>query len=191
MPLRLGWPCEAIMINLLPTDIKEQITYAKRNAVVVRYLWLAFIVFLGLAVIFAGSNWYLGHRISEADQHTKEKQSQLQGFSSLQSKVKLANQRISSLHNLQTNQAKMSAVLKELAAHTPSGALITNISLTGDDSKPVGIVATANSLNDAVALRDALAASPRVSDVDIASVSQSAGKYSVQLNLGFKPGQAK
>ncbi|HSX48438.1 MAG TPA: PilN domain-containing protein [Candidatus Nanoarchaeia archaeon] len=179
------------MINLLPTDIKEQIAYAKRNAILMRYIWLAVIVFMALAAIFASSNWYLGKRISEAESRTKDKQAQLLSYTGLQSKVKLANQRISSLKALQTNQAKLSAVLKELAAHTPAGAYITNITLTGDDSKPVGIVATANSYNDAVALRDALASSPRVSEVDIATVSQVSGKFNIQLNLGFKPGQAK
>jgi Tfp pilus assembly protein PilN len=179
------------MINLLPPQIKEQITYSKRNAIIVHYLWLAAFTMIVLGGVFGGSYWYLQGRIASAEQAVAQKETSIAGFKGLESKVKTLNSRLSTIKAIQSQQAKFSQVLTDVAKAMPAGASLNNINLSGDASKPVTIDATADSYATAVALRDTLAASPRIAAADLQTVNATGSNYHVSIVLSFKPGQAK
>ncbi len=179
------------MINLLPPAIKSEIIYAKHNTIAVRYLWLVITVVVVITISFIGAHMYLNQRLAQTDKVLKQKETQIQSYKQLESQAKALNSRVAAIKNIQDNQPKFSLLLSDLARIMPRNATLVNLNLTGDDKKPVRITAIADTYATAVALRDSLAESSRISAVDIENISASNGGFSVNLIVGFKPGQAK
>ena len=179
------------MINLLPPKIKQELKFARLNSIVVYYLKIvvALIVFLGVAFV---STWnYLNQRIATADNDLAQKQTVINSYKPTVLAAKQFNSRVAAIKTIQGSQAKFSLLLDDIAKFTLKGTAITSISLTGDDTKPVQIMATATSYNQAVSLRDALASSPRISGADLIGIAGSGSAYTVTIIIGFKPGEAR
>jgi Tfp pilus assembly protein PilN len=180
------------VINLLPPDFKQEMVYAKRNAILVRYIGLLVVVWIVVGAGFYGSHIYLNQKLSEAADSIDAKAKTAAGFKEIEANAKTLNSRVAAIKAIQDSQPKFSAVLADLAKTVPKDAAITQLTLTGDDTKPVKISAVATSYATAVSFRDALAASPRISGADIDSISGNiTGGFSVSITIGFKPGQAK
>jgi Tfp pilus assembly protein PilN len=180
------------VINLLPPEIKEQVTYSKRNVLIIRYLWLAGLLVAVNAVIFGGAIYYLTQRTAQAEKDLATKTATIAQYKSVETDAKTANDRLATLKALRSSQARFSVLLADFAKYTPQGVYINSITLTGDDKKPVRIVATATTYQQAAALRDALATSPRISAADIEDISAPAtGGYQTNITIGFKPGQSR
>jgi Tfp pilus assembly protein PilN len=179
------------MINLLPPPVKEQIAFAKLNAVIIRYVQLAVVLIIIFGGAFIGMNMYLSQRVAKSDQEFAGKQSRISTYKDLEATAKTINAQLTAIKSLQDNQPKFSTLLADLAAAMPRGTQITSLTLTGDDKKPVQINATADSYATATGLREALASSPRIAQVDLNSVSQATDGYAVVLTFTFKPGKAK
>lgn len=179
------------MINLLPPTIKEQVTFSKRNAMLVKYFWVALFTALVLAGAFCATFLYLRQRLTAAKQEIAQKEAKIATYKGLKDNVKNLNLRVASIKSIQARQAKFSALLGDLSKSMPAGTALTAISLTGDDKKPVTISAVADSYNGAVGLRDTLAASSRIAAADIQTVSGGKDGYHVDILVSFKPGQSK
>ena len=180
------------MINLLPPDIKEQVVYSKRNVLLIRYLWLAVLLIIINAILFGGAMYYLNQRTVQAKSDLATKSSSIAQYKRVEADAKTANDRLTTLKSLRSSQARFSVLLGDFAKYTPQGVYINSITLTGDDKKPVRIVATANTYQQAAAFRDALATSPRISAADIEDISAPAtGGYQTNITIGFKPGQSR
>lgn len=179
------------MINLLPPPIKEQVRFAKLNAKTVFYARLLVLTALLIGGSFAGAQWYLTQRMAKVDSQIEQRKLDITKFKPFEEKVQAVNARLTAIKAIQSNQPKFSVLLSDLAALTPKGVTILNVSLTGDDKQPVRIAATANSMNAATAFRENLAASSRISAADIETVSKEAGGVRVSIVVAFKPGLAK
>ncbi|HSH31241.1 MAG TPA: PilN domain-containing protein [Candidatus Saccharimonadales bacterium] len=180
------------MINLLPTDLKTERIYARRNARLARYLWLEAIMILALGGAFAAAHLYLANQTRAAEAQVGQKNQTIASFRDVETKAKILSAQLDTINAIDSSQTKFSLLLVDLARTTPRGTAITNLALTGDDKKPVRISATADNFNAAVSLRQALATSPRISAVDIESLTAAPDQgYKVELSVGFKPGQAK
>ncbi len=180
------------MINLLPPQTKAEIMYAKRNAVVVRYVALVLIVAMVVGIGFAGSHWYLDQKLKETADSLASKELVAGGYKDVENAAKTLNARVAAIKAIQDNQPKFSAVLSDLAKTVPQDASITSLTLIGDDTKPVKVSADASSYQAAVSFRDSLAASPRISGADIDSITGNETEgFHVNITIGFKPGQAR
>jgi Tfp pilus assembly protein PilN len=180
------------MINLLPPQLKTQLAYAKRNTVVVRYIFLVAAVIVVIGAGFFGSQLYLDQRLQEVSTSIAGKEKIAAGNKDVEAASKTLNSRVAAIKAIQDAQPKFSAVLSDLARAVPKNASITGLTLTGLDSTPVKISADATSYQIAVSFRDALAASPRISGADIDSITGNATEgFHVDITIGFKPGQAK
>lgn len=179
-------------LNLLPPQIKAEIAYAKRNAIIVHYIFLTLTVAVAIGAGFWGSHFYLNQQLTEKADSIAAKELLAAGYKDIENAAKTLNGRVAAIKAIQDSQPKFSAVLSDLAKTVPQAASITALSLTGDDTKPVKISADAANYQTAVSFRDALAASPRISGADIDSISgNDIEGYRVDITIGFKPGQAK
>ncbi len=179
------------MINLLPSDLKLELAYSRRNRVIANYIALALGGFGLAALTLWGTRFYLGQRLGGLNAQLQDQRQQIDQLQSIEGPARTLKARLDLIKALQTDQAHFSALLSDLAKVTPKGAYITQIALTGDATKPVRISANAGSYAAAVTLRDGLAASPRIAAADIVSVSNAAGTFHIDINLAFKPGAAK
>ena len=180
------------MINLLPPAAKADKTYAQRNQIMLRYIWILIFLTLAVGALFGGAEVYMAKQRNTYNQEINAKQKQIAAYQSLQDQAKSANARLKAFKGLVSSQARFSILLSDLANHTPKGVFINSIALTGNSSTAVQIAATADSYTSAASFRDALVASPRIKQADIQSVSNpAAGVYNVSMAVAFKPGEAK
>lgn len=180
------------MINLLPPSAKSDKAFARRNAILVRYVWVLVFLIVAAGVELGGTELYLARQRKVYDKQIATKQQQIAGFSDLQAQAKSANARLKAFKGLVGNQAKFSELLADLASHTPKGVFINSIALTGNSSTAVQVAATGNSYESVASFRDALVTSPRISEADIQNVSNpAAGIYNVNITIAFKPGEAR
>ncbi|MFI5240165.1 MAG: PilN domain-containing protein [Candidatus Saccharimonadia bacterium] len=179
------------MINLIPPTVKTEIKFARMNSVVIHYLKIIILLIVVLGVGFGGTYTYLMRKTASVNDQLSQKQSTIDTYNSTTTAAKSLNARIAAIKTIENSQPKFSTLLADIAKFTLQGTAITSITLTGDDTKPVQISAVANSYNDAVSLRDALASSPRISGADIISVSSQNNTYTVSILIGFKPGEAR
>ena len=180
------------MINLLPPSAKNDKTFARRNTMLLRYVWLLVFLIVAVGLEFGGTEVYLAHQRQTYDKQIAGKQQEIAAFSNLQDQAKSANARLKAFKGLVTTQARFSVILSDLAEHTPKGVFINSISLTGNSSSAVQIAATADSYQSVASFRDALVASPRISSADIENVASSNnGSYIANLTIAYKPGEAR
>lgn len=181
------------MINLLPGDVKEQVVYSKRNKELVRYLWLTILTVLVCGGLLGYAYWSVTAQTSAANKLLAARQAEVSKYKSLEKDAKEVNARITAIKTIQANQSHFSLLLEDLAKVTPTSVVISGISLTGDDKKPVRISATTSVFSSIASFRDALEQkAPRISGADIETIGRDEkGNYSFGISIGFKPGQAR
>lgn len=183
------------MINLLPPQVKAEITYSRRNTVMLRYLGMTIIV----AIVAAGMFWY-GHQLAkdltgQADERTSSKELTIASFSKLEANAATLNARLTSISTIQKNQAKFSVLLADLAQYMPQGTSVSSITLTGEDNKPVRLTVGATDYKTALSFRDSITRSKRISAADIESINEQTtpgnGAFQVVVTFTFSPGGSR
>lgn len=182
------------MINLLPPAYKQEIVFAKRNAVALRYLQmtLAAAGLVGLIMIIASIK--LSADTKRAESVLAPKDATIRALSQIEKPARELSKKLNQIKNLRSGQSHFSTLLGDLAKVTPKGIIISSLDLTGDQAKPLRITAVADSYESAVALREALVTSPRVAEADIEAIVPQGGtskNLNVNVVLSFKPGQAR
>ncbi|TAK89202.1 hypothetical protein EPO04_03845 [Patescibacteria group bacterium] len=181
------------MINLLPPAFKSELRYSRYNASLLRYLKLTILVCLGLAAMLYGGRWYLGQQTAAVEQRVAQKQDSIKKYKEVETKGAALNQRLNSIQTIQKSQAKFSVLLTDLAQYMPQGSSISTITLTGDDKKPVRLTVKAADYKTALAFRDSITKSSRVSAADIESIKKDTESnfYVVTVTFSFNPGKAR
>lgn len=181
------------MINLLPPVYKQQIAFAKRNAVIMRYLRLVIETGFVIGVLVLVVSLKLNADTAQAEAILAPKDAAIRELEGMEKDARALSNKLNRIKTQRSSQSHFSALLADLAAVTPSGAFISAINLTGDQAKPVRISAVANSYETAVAIREAIVTSPRIAGADIETISPNSGgrDFSVTIVATFKPGQAR
>jgi hypothetical protein len=120
------------MINLLPPEVKETYRYGRRNRALVH--WLVSIVFClaGAIALTAGGYIYLQHAITDSRSQLASSQQQLaaQHQADVQRQVTTISDNIKLATQVLSKEILFSKLLKQLAAVTPSNAVLTGLSIT-------------------------------------------------------------
>ena len=182
------------MINLLPPDIKEQIRYAKLNRLVLRYLRVILAVVVVLGGIFAGALYLVGQQEAAAEASANDSQATINHLNStVLPEAQDASNRLAAIQYVQSTQTHFSSVVSDLASVLPQGVTIDTLTLTGNTKLPVTMAMTAETYDEALAVRNALASSPRIAYVDLEDISGQTSSnvttYSVTVVIAFKPGE--
>lgn len=181
------------MINLIPPELKQELKFARWNGKVVHYLILVGVLVVMVAGAFGATSYYLDQRNAVTEQEISAAKSKEDSYKPTIKAAKALNERVAAIKNIQGNQPKFSLLLADIAKFSLKGTSINSIALTGADSKPVQITASSASYTAAVSLRDALAASPRISGADIISVvsNNQTNTFNTVIVISFKPGQGR
>lgn len=181
------------MINLLPSDQKEQIRYAKLNRTALGYVRVLVAVVVVLGAIFGGAIYQVGKQTDAITADVAAKTATIAALNiSFTPKAKDASDRLAAIKYVQTSQTKFSAVIADIAKIVPQGVSIDTMTLTGDDKVPVRISVTASSYAGALAFRNALITSSRIAGADLETISSTSGSsYQTSVVIAFKPGLAK
>lgn len=179
------------MINVLPPEIKQQIIFAKRNAILLNYLVALGIVGAIITASFVYGEAAVAGRMGRVKADLAITQSRLGEHSGVETKAKTLSERLTAIKKIQSEQTNFSSLLYDLGNLTPKGVFMSGIDLTGESTKPISINATANSYELAVAFKERLVNSVRFQDVDIISITSSKDGVQIVLSANFKAGRAK
>lgn len=171
------------MISILPPEIKKQIAYSQRNVVARRYL-----IILGLIALITGSALFVIHRYADQQiagyeaslQEVNEKTKQYQ---ELEDSVNMLNEQTQTVKTLLDQRPQFSILLTDLAQVLPSGSYLNGISLSQETDKPLELLITVPSRNQAVQLKKALLQSPRIGAADIQSINKSTTSSEVNVSV--------
>lgn len=184
------------MINLLPPEIKNEIRYGQLNILAVQYAVLIILVSLSLvAVLFFGVSVVSGDERS-LKQAIEEKQVVLSELDTTVAEAKELEQTIDTISALLKRELSFAALLKDIGAVVPSGASLTGLSLTGDESLPLSIDAVLSEQSTAAIMRENLENSDLFQNADIQSITASeideAGvvkQYQARFVVNFQPAE--
>jgi len=134
------------VINLLPPELKETYTYGRRNRALARWLVTMVFCLVGAALLTAGGYLYLNQSISSTTQQVADANKQLQSENqgSVQTLVTDISNNLKLAVQVLSKEILFSKLLKQLAAVTPSGAILTNLSISATQG---GLDMTAETTN--------------------------------------------
>lgn len=134
------------MINLLPPETKLQVTFARRNSALRKWVIATIIGVIGIAVVYAAGLWFI-HRSTESVQaqvtNTTE-QLKAQKLDETQKRVAEISDSVKLASQVLSKQVLFSKLLTQIAAAMPPGAALQSLSI---NSTKGGIDLTAVATN--------------------------------------------
>jgi Tfp pilus assembly protein PilN len=178
------------MINLLPTDSKEEIRAARTNLILVRY-----IIILVAAVAFIMGAMYatyavLGFTKQNSEQIIESNDVKADVYSTTKAQVDTLSASLAQTKLLFDEEVKYSKVFVNIAQSMPAGTVFGKIALTDASFKgsPTTAKVYAKTSADAVMLRQNFQKSPMFTNVTFQSIVESGGGiegYPVSVDMTF------
>lgn len=158
------------MINLLPTEAKTAIRFARYNTSLMQYGIIAILV----VVLIAGVLFF-GFTIASADETSlrdsiAQKESDLSELVSVEQEAGDLADKIDTVGKLLEREVRFSEVLQEIGSILPEGAILTSLRLTNDNEEPLRIAALVDTKNNAAVLRQNIEDSERFASADIEGI---------------------
>lgn len=122
------------MINLIPSDHRQAIFYARLNTRLVRWSIGIAIALLGLAIIIAGSLFYLQQDSSRIQSYINESKQSLaaQNEKETLERVKEINDNLKLTVDVLSNEVLFSELLQQIGLIMPPGTVLEDLSLTNE-----------------------------------------------------------
>ncbi len=134
------------MINLLPPELKQDYRYAYRNVRLIRWVLVFGLSFIGLIVIGVAGIIYIQQSTQTYASQVTEEQNLLnqQKLPATQAQVQNISNSLKLAVQVLSQEVLFSKLLEQLAAVTPSSAILTNLDLNQSQS---GVTITAQTAN--------------------------------------------
>jgi hypothetical protein len=119
------------MINLLPTPVKENYYFARRNSRLARWLFMMSLAFAGLGVLGVFGILFLNNTAKSYDTQvaTMETSLKLQKQAETEKEVKEISNNLKLALQVLSKQVLYSQMLKQLATLIPSNAALANLTI--------------------------------------------------------------
>jgi len=120
------------MINLLPPATKENISYGRRNLVLVRWVAAVVTVIVSIGIITAGGQIFINKNIvslQKASQITQNR-TESKDFSATQNDIKNLSNNFTVVTQLLSKQVLFSKIFTKIGSIMPSGAILSGITLS-------------------------------------------------------------
>jgi hypothetical protein len=120
------------MINLLPPDIKQNYSYARRNTKLIRWVVAFSFAFVGLAVLSVGGIFYLNQTAKSYDKQVNVQQAALksQNQAATVKQVTEISTNLKLTLQVLSKQVLYSQLLKQLATIIPSNTALSNLNIS-------------------------------------------------------------
>jgi len=157
-----------ISTNLLPPEIKEEISQTKKNREVLS-LFSRMIFMTGfIALLIFSLNYFMEYQRKEAAKKAFETQKIVSDYGTLERDAKKIADRIKAIKNISENTYTWLKTLNELQAVIPEGTSLDTFKVDTTSKTTRGqITGKAQSQRDIAALRDAMDKSSKFEFVDI------------------------
>jgi len=176
-----------IRLNLLPSNIKDDIAYSKKNAAIFNlYIKLiACFVALTTFVGVVGYMVYLNQQIAQDEKAVS--QTQLDSWKTTESDAKDFADRLNLVDKIQVNKIDWPIVFTELAKSTPANVKLSSYDFNNNATDRVGLTGYALTNTDIGTFRELLSKSKIFQYVDIENVTAATDPVDSTKNvLAFK-----
>ncbi len=139
------------MINLLPTSLRKDISYARRNRTLLHWNIILVGILLLFGLVVAGGYVYIGHGIKNYENQVKTAQEdlKLQQIDTTQAKVQSISDNVKLIDQVLSKQVLFSKLLQELGTLMPPGAVLERLELTGETSGAIDLTVMARNFTSA------------------------------------------
>jgi hypothetical protein len=180
------------MINLLPPIIKADLVYARRNAILRWYVLLTIAAAGLIGALLLSGIWYASRQVTSVESDLASAQARLSAYEDTETEAASLRDTLGAVQELFEQQADYLAVLRDIERATLPSAQLQALTLSGDDTKPLGLEFTVPSETAAASLRISLENSDRFSFVDIEGINRVEDSgFTVSYKLAFEAGRAR
>lgn len=139
------------MINLLPSSVREDVTYARRNRSLLHWNVAIGSLLLGVCVLIVGGYVYLNQIITRYDKQVASARQSLeeQKLEETQARVQSISDNVKLINQVLSKQVLFSKLLKEFGSVLPRGTVLERLELTGETSGALDLTALARNFDDA------------------------------------------
>lgn len=158
------------MINLLPTDIRTSIHYARLNTALVQYGVIVFVLVLLVAGVML-----FGFNIAQSDENAlrdsiSQKENELSSLLDVEEEAQGLAKKIDTVDELLQREVRFSEVMQEIGSILPQGSVLTSLRLANNTEEPLQLSALVSDKQTAAVLRQNIEDSDRFSVADIESI---------------------
>lgn len=120
------------MINLLPPEVKQQITYARRNTSLRRWLFALLGAIVCICAVVGAGQLYLQHSIDNYSGQLATGQQQLkdQRLEETQQEIEAVSSNLKLVTQVLSRAVLFSKLLSQVGSAIPSGSVLTNLSIS-------------------------------------------------------------
>lgn len=174
------------MINLLPAPQKRQLTAARSNTLLARYVILLFVALLFLVGSIGFTFYFLTSAGNQADTQKAENEAQAASFSTVQAEATTLRSQISAAQQLFSTETRYSLALLRISELLPAETALETLELNEQSfGQPVVLNVLISGEAAANSLRQSFQSSSHFSSVDFGAlvVNEDNARYPYTIEL--------
>lgn len=166
------------MINLMPTDEKRQLSAARINTILVRYMIVVVLAGLFAGLVLAGSLFLLTQTRDSAKSLIEANDTKASAYSSTQAELSALSTNLTDAKSVLDQQTSYAKTLRRIGEVMPAGTVLDSLNLSANslsEGAPMTLKIYAKDNQSAVAARSQFESSSFFSSVSLDSVSETGG----------------
>jgi Tfp pilus assembly protein PilN len=139
------------MINLLPSDTKENILYGRRNVALVRWIFVSLIVVIAMAATVLAGMFYINSSKNDLASSAKKTKDEItsQKLEQTQKQAVEISQGVKLIVQILSKEVRFSALLKQIGAIMPDKTGLATIQLSNQVTGGLDLTANAEDYQSA------------------------------------------
>ena len=176
-----------ININLLPPQIKEDILYSKRNAVLKKILNKIIFLLIFFILVFSITYILLLNKINLLQVDTRKEEENLKSFGSLEENAGKLKEKLDQIKKIEEEYPHWTTFLDELYSKMPSDIIyMSEITASKEESDRIEIKGSSTTKQSIANFRKALEESDKFENIDIETIAQGEQEEVFFIKLSLK-----
>lgn len=180
-----------ININLLPPQIKEDILYSKRNAILRKILNKVILLLLFFILTFSLTYVFLKNKINILQKNIKKEEESLKPFGTLEEDAKKLKKKLDSIKKIEENYPFWTIFFDEIGIKMPNNIILSEIIASKEENERVEIKGSAQTKQSIAIFRKTLEESEKFENIDIETISKGEQEEVFTIKLSLKRGALK
>jgi len=134
------------MINLLPPDVKQEVTFGRRNNILLRWILAIVFVITGVAIMSVVGQFYITNSTKSQQKVAKLSQERMasQNLKETEQELQTLSDNVKTIVQILNKQLLFSKMLNTIGGILPNGTVLSDITLSTSDAAIDLSIATAD-----------------------------------------------
>lgn len=177
------------MINLIPHDLRSQRQYARRNRMLLGYIFALVLAAILVAVTMTISLGFVGADEAQLRSTIEDNSAEIAKLESEIKDLNTVSNRLNTADKLYESSVKFSNLIPEIGSLLPQGTVLNSLSLTGGNTDPLSLDVEMTSADLSAVLQKNLVSSELFEAADVNSISSKSTegiyKYAASVSVSF------